>query len=254
MDNQVAVGLAFVSVGLPVGWAWYQQNRAASYRHPPKRVRQVAQFFYFIGLPYLAVVVGVITPRFLGLVGVEHLSLVDWRNPAWPGEFQLALTLILLDWFFDAPTTLGLGVVALAGLAGLCFGLRRYRVVLFPHKQPWLQTAYHALHWTFYRAIFWRISGDLYLATVIGAGLVLLEWVLVDWLEARPDSLNGRLTHVIILILTATIFYFSPNWWLLLPVHLAMVAVVNGFAPAPSTSSLVRSTRPGPWSQPPAQM
>jgi hypothetical protein len=72
------------------------------------------------------------------------------------------------------------------------------------------------------------VTGDLYLGVVLGAILVLLEWGLIDYLKKQQPLQNPQfLTDTILLILTATVFYYSPNWWLLLPVHLAMVAIVN---------------------------
>jgi hypothetical protein len=43
---------------------------------------------------------------------------------------------------------------------------------------------------------------------------------------------------MIILILTATLFFYSPNLWLLWPVHVAMLVLVRRIKPRPLLLSL----------------
>lgn len=233
--------LALVSVALPVGWAAASQtDRVKTWSYSP-RWEPAARFLYYVGLPYLAVVGGVISPRLLGLTGVDHLALIEWGNPNWPAQLQAAAVLILLDWLFDVPATLAAGGLALLIFAAFSYGWRRAQVILFTRRQTFLQTVYYALHWAFYRAIFWAVTDDLYLATVWGAAAVLVECSLVYWIEARRQALNDTLTNTIILILTATVFFYSVNWWLLLPVHAVLVAIANATVAARRPATVERT-------------
>lgn len=209
-------GLGLLSIGLYAGWAWL----AGRYR-PPVGLAQLARFFYFIGLPYFAMIAGLLTARSLGLAGLEHFSLIG-LDP------QRAALLLAVEWVLDSRFTILAGLAALAGFGGVLFHLARSGLAL-PASPGFsgLDAVYDSAHWAFYRAIFWTLTADLYLAVVAGAGLVLLEWGLAASVQPRRPEQIPLLLKVIILILTSSIFYFSPNLWLLVPVHLALVGLVR---------------------------
>ncbi len=227
METQWALGLAAVLILMPLGWQLFNQKQVQGLT-ATSWVKPLALFFYFVGLPYLAVLVGIITPRLLGLAGGEQLALVDWGGANLAAQLQLALTLLLLDWVLAAPATLMAGAAALLALAAVVFSLRRAGVPVVA-RHSGLAIFYYGLHWAFYRAIFWAITADLYLATVLGVGAALLEWALVCRVApARRD--DSVVVNAIILVLTATVFFYSPNLWLLWPVHGLMAALVNANA------------------------
>jgi hypothetical protein len=194
------LGLLLISLGLAVaGRQWLEQ-------------KPVARFFYYAGLPYLAMVAGLFPARLLGLSGLEHFNLA---GPDWA---RTAPLLLLTQWLLDSRATLpaGLAVCAIWGgvWASLPAGSWPYRPTSL------LETTYDALHWAFYRAICWQLTGDLYVGVVLGVGCVLLEWGLLAHVRGlHPQSLFNAM----LLILTALVFFYSPNLWLLLPVHLALV-------------------------------
>jgi hypothetical protein len=230
-ERDIALGVAFLSLVLAVGWEGVRQKRAGDpfWQQVSEQWHgRLAQFFYFVGIPYLTVIFGVVTPRLLGLKGAEHFALINWQSDTLAAQIQQAFTLLLLEWLLDSSSMILGGLLALLLLAAVWLGLARSGATIPPLGQSVLGTAYASLHWTFYRAIFWMVTGDLYLGVVLGAALVLLEWGLIDHLKKRQPLQNPRLlTQTLLLILTATIFYYTPNWWLLFLVHLAMVAVVN---------------------------
>ena len=191
---------------------------------------QAARFFYFVGLPYLAVILGIVTTRMLGLKGLEHVGLIEGGSLA--SGLQTVLILTLLEWLVDSSTTILAGVAALVILGGLRLSLARSGIALgVGYRATVVDTIYQALHWAFYRAVIWVLTGDLYLAVVLGAGLVLAEWLLVTWLRQDwADQQQVIWLDSLILILTAAIFYYSPNLFLLWPFHLAMGVLLRNSA------------------------
>ncbi len=227
-----AMTIVLLSVVLSIGWAWLKK-KGLNGRSWQKLEGQwpggVARFFYFVGLPYLALVGGILTPGLLGLKGLEHFALVDFSRAAatyqqLAAEIQYALVLMFVEWLIDSQATIIAGLAALFILGSLRLSLARAGLGPMPGPPlSILNVIYHGLHWAFYRAVFWAMTGDLYLATILGAGLVMLEWLLTARLqEEQPAQKQRRLTNTLILLSTATIFFYSPNLWLLWPVHLAM--------------------------------
>jgi hypothetical protein len=163
----------------------------------------------------------------LGLKGLENFGLVGGGTLT--AGLQTVLVLMLLEWLVDSGATIMAGLAALVILAGLRLSLARSGITLGAGERATVvDTVYQALHWAFYRAVIWLLTGDLYLAVVLGVGLVLAEWLLVTWIRpAWADRQQALLTNSLILILTAAIFYYSPNLWLLWPFHLAMIVLVS---------------------------
>jgi hypothetical protein len=231
-----AAGFALLSLVLGVGWSWLRPKNRSWQNVEEQWPGWAARFFYFVGLPYLAVISGVLSTRLLGLKGLEYFILIDVESASENGrlvaEIQYASLLMLLEWFVDSSSTIVAGLVALLVLAGVTVGLARAGVMVAGGSHMTVTgVIYYGLHWAFYRAVFWLITGDLYLGVVWGAALVMLEAMLAmlaarvrgNWNDQQPQFLLNS----IILILTATVFFYSPNLWLLWLVHGAMVAQVR---------------------------
>lgn len=233
--------LACVSPALLVWWRlWAKTNSEQPFGG--QRLNSAVRFCYFIGLPYLVVTTGVLPPRFLGLKGLENfISIRVTEGVAVTlADLQKAVTVLLLESLVDGRAIIGVGLLALLMLIGLRLGLARLGLELAADAQrSTLDALYNCLHWAFYRGIFWVITGDLYSGVVWGAVWVIGEGALVAW--TQKDWQNQSLyylTSTIILILTATIFYYSPNLWLLSLVHLGLVAVINAH-PAGKTAGQI---------------
>jgi hypothetical protein len=191
-------------------------------------LKPLARFLYFVGLPYLAIIFGLLPARFLGLKGLDYFALVDWGSSSWL-QLQQAVTLTLLDWLLDSRPLILAGSAALLFLGAVKFVLFRQGIRFNDFHRSALDTCYDGLHWAFYRAIFWSLTNDLYLGVVLGGGCVLLEWLLGYRIQHRRALEQPLfLVNTVILGLTSAIFYYAPNLWLLLVVHLALVAVVQG--------------------------
>lgn len=227
-----AMALAILSLALPVGWSWLKGKRikaGVGQMINEQWWNPAARFFYWVGLPYLAIISGVLPPRFLGLKGLENFISISLTGD-FSAELQKAVTIMLLEGVIDGNVMLGVGLAALLILTGIRLGLAQLGLGLGAgyHDASVLDTVYDSLHWAFYRAIFWVITGDLYLGVVWGAAWQLLEWALSAWVQKSwPAQKQHFLTNTIILILTSMIFFYSPNLWLLWPVHLALVAIVT---------------------------
>jgi hypothetical protein len=228
-----AAAIVLLSVVLSIGWTWLK-NKGVDDRSWQKLEGQwpghTARFFYFVGLPYLTLVGGILTPGLLGLKGLENFTLVDLSGASaipqqLAAEIQYALVLVFVEWLVDSRATIMAGLAVLVILGGVRLALARAGLGPAPGPRlSVLDVLYHGLHWAFYRAILWLMTGDLYLATILGAGLVMVEWSLIAWLqEEQPAQKQRRLLNTIILISTGAVFFYSPNLWLLWPVHLAMV-------------------------------
>ena len=241
-DTNFAFGLAFLSMALLVGWFALKQKKTGDLtwqKFFEQWPGHIAQFFYFVGIPYLAIIMGQITPGLLGLKGVEHIALINWNSQFVAVQLQQATALVLLEWLFDLPAAVVVGCIAIIILASIWGVMLRYPLHVTPPGGSVLIAIYYGLHWAFYRAIFWLITGDLYLGTVLGAAWVILEWMLCHLVQKQqPARQQEFLINVIILTLTATVFYYSPNLWLLFPVQLALMAIVTQKARVSSDKNL----------------
>jgi hypothetical protein len=199
----------------------------------------ILRFVYYVGLPYTALVLGVLPGRYLGLIGLDRLQTgaaggVDAGLNAWRLLAQLrdAASLAILDWLPGIGTLLNLGAVMLLLLSIAWLGYSRARRNLStgpggagtPFSLPsMVQVGYQAIHWSFYRSVAWLLTNDLYLAVVGGILLVGVEWLL------DPGRMTGAqheapLIDASLLIATSVIFLFVPNLWLLVPVHWLLAA------------------------------
>jgi hypothetical protein len=213
------------------------------------------RFAYYVGLPYITLLLGVLPGRYLGLVGLERLaSIGDTPAAGHPlAWLRVAFSLLLQAWLPDLGRLAGLSVLMAVLLAATWAIYRHYAprnaepresagtLLALGHPAPnpaaFARTAYAALHWSFYRAALWLITDDLYLAIFGGIVLVLLE----AWLCREMD---GRAAvDVSLLVATATIFCYVPNLWLLIPVHWLLAQLGWRIVAAGGPSALMSTPR-----------
>jgi len=183
---------------------------------------QVGRFFFFLGIPYLALggwprqpYQGYLSLADLGLVGLT----LDWPVTRWLGSVGLGL---------------GLGLVALLILAFAWLNADRTAEssrLSFPSRSWWVLVVdvfYLQVHWAFYRGGLAIALDDLYAGVFWGLGLVYLEWGLnpfwrQDWrLESEAA---GRWLQAALALVTALIFLLTRNLWICLGVHGLLVLV-----------------------------
>ncbi len=228
-SDNLAFGLAAFSLLLAAGGSALKRQNSNAQRGQHISTGwfgKIARFFYFVAIPYVAVIFGIITPSLLGLTGAEYFALINWNGAALTAQIQQATTLTLLDWLMDSSGAMVVGLTVLFLFWAIWSWLKRVGVTFLITKPSLPGAAYAALHWAFYRAIFWSVTGNLYLASVIGIVFVMLEWSLCLWLEKAWQHRQPQyLVNSMVLLLTTIIFFYSPNLWLLFPFHLAMITI-----------------------------
>jgi hypothetical protein len=201
----------------------------------------ILRFVYYVGLPYVALILGVVPGRYLGLVSLDRLqpNSADLERLEAGGilvRFLMRVggdvSQLVWSWLPDVPTILGLGVLLLLllSLAWLGYGYFKRRLIsgagdslsLVAGEGKDVGVVYQAIHWSFYRSAVWLLTDDLYVGVVGGILVVIIEWMLEP---ARTNGLKralfeeSLLQDASILVATSVIFFFVPNLWLLLPVH-----------------------------------
>jgi len=214
----------------------------ALYRHCPKpleRARDRLQAWpgsrwlglpirwaYFVGPPYAALLLGVISPRWMGL------SELDWVRSLGVGgaAAAIALGLLGLSWWSyrralpcrgdpggcpDVGTTL-----AVAPGQGQALPLPRPLCGLL----ALVETAALQIHWAFYRSAFVNPDwlSELYWGSWAGWALVCLEWALNPWLRRglrHPAQAEPILRRAALALVTTALFILTRNLWLCWAVH-----------------------------------
>jgi len=199
----------------------------------------LVRFAFYIGLPYLVLMNHALSPVVIGLVGTQTSDLPWWLLGWNPGEWGKALI---------GGNDLAGGVAVGALLPGviaafvLLFGWRNAYYALgaaFPTggllPAPSIfvvvrESLFAEIHWAFYRAAPLAFIADPYWATLVGAVLVILEWVLDPTWHAgladgsRREALLMQLTW---LALSASIFVLTRNVWPIIVLHIALAWMVG---------------------------
>jgi hypothetical protein len=251
LHNVVAWGMKALAV---------RQSLAATLRQRVARwpwvwpgLREIGRFLFYIGIPYLALVQGVVSARTMGLSGMP--SSATQTGPA-----TLVGSLLALDW----ARSLGVGsLLALGAFAVVALSWWRYqRLVgklptrswhfqapedqasaapamrwplgasLTALRQPWgwarllLDAVYLEVHWAFYRAWTLELLHDNPVGMPMGAflGLILvgLEWYGDVGLRERLRAQAGVEDWAFIASLafvSTFLFLFIGNLWVLIAAH-----------------------------------
>jgi hypothetical protein len=222
------VAYVLASIVLWIAAAQLYRQRPGVSRIPLLRegwAASILRFVYYVGIPYAALILGVVPGRYLGLVGLDRLqdrpaSLLAGSRPAsnaWEFLSQVRedVALVVLDWLPGVGRLAGLGVLMLVLLSvtwltyghmkrRLISGRESHQVQHTPASRPFrsaswvlresaahpssgMRVLYQAIHWSFYRSAVWALTDDLYLSVLGGIALVLVEWVLEPgWTDRAP--------------------------------------------------------------------
>jgi len=194
----------------------------------------LVRFAFYIGLPYAALMSGALSPVVAGLLGTQTPDLPWWLLGWNPDDWvRAALWTAVLGSIAAAALLLGWRNVYRAGLArpevDSAFpsgGLLPALSILVIARE----SIFAEIHWAFYRAAPLAFIADPYWATLAGAVLVILEWVLDPaWHagladDSRREALLMQLTW---LALSASIFVLARNIWPILVLHIALAWLVG---------------------------
>lgn len=178
------------------------------------------RFLYYLGIPYLALTRGVVSPNLMGLWDP------GWLQQAWFGQLALGtalglagLVLLLWGWrhFLLASAQID------QGRADAPYPLQRRLLVA-----PWgwgqivLEVLYLEMHWALYRSAALRLL-DPYYGVFAGLAVVLAELCLNPEVRrdlGMPRRKGETLTTMATAFVVSIIYYFTANLWLCLAVHL----------------------------------
>jgi hypothetical protein len=177
----------------------------------PVRWRQPVWLAHWLLVPYLGLLVGGLSPRLMGLTRID-----------WPASLGLGLGLMV-------------GVVVLLVLVRAVVDLSEQPAPL-PESPPtpvsgWrifsdtlLWSGGAEFHWAFLRGAFWEIL--LSLPTPLALPAYWAIWcaallAAVEILAARPGFVTGLL-HLVTLVTTSILFFYTRNFWLCWALHTAV--------------------------------
>lgn len=177
-------------------------------------VRDIALFVFMVGIPFVALLTGI--------ARVDLMALgVDLANPDQVAGFTF------VNWM----RAFGIGAfVAACALFVLWLGARSAPAVFAPASVliEIRDAIYDEVHWTFYRVAPALLLNDVYAGVIIGAVLILVEWL------ARPgkhfaDSFTGNRQALVLrlacLLASAFLYLATQNLYVMIVVHCVVMLV-----------------------------
>lgn len=195
-------------------WALRRLLQRVSWADSASLLASLIRFAFYVGIPYLALLGGIVTLPTMGLVGPQHGSLIQ-RGLATVGAFILIGG---IGWhYWRQVGSLDQEAGPLPQAIGQLFG------------QPWgwvllLATVfYQQIHWAFYRALPFLILDDRYIGSFIGLALALLEAYADP--RVRDDLTDPAQAEFLLLsaglaVITTVLFVLAGTSWLGAGIHL----------------------------------
>jgi len=217
----VVFSMGLYVLGADIAWH-YRQPRPGRLGQWAKTVKgwlyrywllEAIRFLYYIGIPYAALLRGVVLPRLMGLTHLDWVKGIGLGTALGGGAFLLLA--LIWGWYARAIAALPLPARerrgASLGFAGSTDGW-----------SPLREAIYLETHWAFYRSATVLLLDDHYAGIFLGFLLVTLEWAINPaW---RTDlSLPWRSVNILMrwsmAFVMAIIFLLVRNLWLLVPIH-----------------------------------
>ena len=179
---------------------------------------EVAAFIFHIGIPFLALI--------LGVLGLDHMALGQAQPDAVFG-------FTVIEWLRGLGITLGTTLFVLITLWLMARGIPSPVGTGEGSPVYWrgvggiLRAALYAeVLWAFYRSLGTQAFGDLYWGAVLGFGLIGLTWVLHPNFRAQTQSSQGRALlalQLVCLITSSALYLGAQNLWLMIAAHIVLL-------------------------------
>ena len=172
---------------------------------------EVAAFIFHIGIPFIALIVGVLGLDHMALGQAQTNAIFGFTTSQWLRSLGITLgttafvlvVLWLMARSLPSPISKGLGPGGI------------------------LRTALYAeVHWAFYRSLGAQTFNDPYWGAVLGFGLIGLEWVLHPNFRAQTQSTQGRTQLAlqgVCLITSSALYLGAQNLWLMIAAHIILI-------------------------------
>ncbi|MFQ5811576.1 MAG: hypothetical protein ACE5I2_00045 [Anaerolineae bacterium] len=216
----VGLSIGLYALGADVAWH-YRRPRSGRLGHWAEAIKEwpyrhwlleAVRFLYYIGIPYAALLRGIVLPRLMGLTHLDWVKGIGLGAALGGGTFLL---LAVIWWWY---------VRAIAALP-LSARERRGGSLGDDSTNGWIllrEAIYLETHWAFYRSATILLLDDYYVGAFLSFLLVSLEW-LINPAWRKDLSLPWRSADVLMrwsmAFATAIIFLFIRNLWLLVPIH-----------------------------------
>lgn len=181
------------------------KGRFGYLRWPVSLLREVGRALYFVGLPYVALVSGLIPATQAGLVNGDWLADLSLALLLGPSAF---LVLVLLR------------ALILWREGAVCGGGRHSRPL--PTWVALRESAYQEVHWAFYRIAPLLSRDEPAHGIALGLGIVGLEaWLDPAWRHRwrDPALALGALQTASLAVTMAIVFGLTRNLWLTWGLH-----------------------------------
>jgi len=216
----VVFSIGLYALGADIAWH-YRRPRSGRLGHRVETLKrwpyrhwllEAVRFLYYIGVPYAALLRGIVLPRLMGLTHVDWVKGVGLGAALGGGAFLL----LALIWWWYARAIAALPISARQRW-GESSGNDSTNGWILLREAIYLET-----HWAFYRSAAILFLDSDYAGIFVGFLLVTLEWSINPaW---RADlSLPGRSVNRLMIwslaFVTAIVFLIIRNLWLLVPIH-----------------------------------
>ena len=188
---------------------WVGTIKGWPHRHWPM---EAVRFLYYVGIPYAALLRGVVLPRLMGLTHLDWVKGIGLGAALGGGAFSL----LALIWWWYARALAALPLSARQrGGESLGDDPPTGRILL-------REVIYLETHWAFYRSAAILFLDNQYAGVFLSFLLVTLEWS-INPAWRRDLSLPWRSVSILarwsMALVMAIIFLFVRNLWLLVPIH-----------------------------------
>jgi hypothetical protein len=186
-------------------------------------VEEAIRFVYYLGIPFLAALNGLLPADLLGIQGTEWVDGQGFQGFPWEewvqgiGLMAAAVVAMVAMWL------VGRWVCNRAGWATVSPDLPG------PLWQRLLHAFYDQIHWAFYRSgpILWL--GDVYWGTFAGLALTLVEILLnpsVRWSLRNSETAGPPVFRLGMAWITALLFLATQNLWLTIGFHFILASLM----------------------------